>query len=210
MILDLSNLSTPQLRSIKQILIAGVPSKAESKVETVAQDTENLEVAEKLCDCKVLDDAQKENDNMQNIERIEALENEVKTLKDERDALASEKSEQASQVETLTKELNDYREELETLRKFKTDTEEAAEKAERIKSIKTLLEEAGVETDVDAEADYWLNMSEDVLKLTISKMGELSKGAKASASIKVPQIPSEETDTVETVRQGLRDRKNRS
>lgn len=157
---------------------------------------------------------------MEDKEKIEALETENKTLKDEKitltnekDVLISEKAgleEKSSQVEVLTKELTDQKEELETLRKFKTDTEEAAEKAERIKTIKTQLAEAGIEADVDAEADYWLSMSEEILKTTISKMGELNKGAKASASkkINVPQITNDdEPNTVETVREGLNEMK---
>lgn len=165
------------------------------------------------CECIVLepDNSEEAKNKMEMDERIEALEKEVTSLKGERDTLATEKTDlegKASQVDTLTQELNDQKEELETLRKFKSDTEEAAEKAERIKDIKAMLVAAEVVADVDAEVDYWLSMSDEVLKLTISKMGELSKGAKASASIEVPQVPNEETDTVEIVREGLREMKN--
>jgi len=209
MMINLNNIPTPQLMSIRKILVAGVPSIAESEVETIVQD--NVEESEKLCDCTVLDDPEKEKNNMENIERVDALEKEVKALKDENESLSSSKAEleeKASQVDALTQELTGYKEELESLREFKRSAEEAAEKAERIKNIKTLLEEAEIETDVEAESEYWLSMSDDILKLTISKMGEMKKGAKASASIKVPQIPNEEINKVEVVRDGLRKMKS--
>jgi len=300
MMIDLSNISTPQLKSIRQILVAGVVSKAEtefaqskdyvchenppkgypndrtkygdpecyrypldtrirclaawryvhhernkeilgdkfksvqSKIKNYAKEHYDLDIqvggseefdwieafmeyydSETMgerCECIVLEPNDSEEDKkMENTEKIEALESEVKTLKEANESLASEKSEleeKASQVDTLTKELNDHKEELDNLREFKRVTEEAAEKAERLKTIKSMLEEAGIDSDVEDEADYWLNMSEDVLKLTISKMGELSKGAKASASIKVPQISNEEVNKVEIVRDGLKQLKN--
>lgn len=297
--IDFNGISTPQLRALRQILIAGVPAKAEndlaqdaeqlchnsppkgypkdsskygdsegyrysldtearclaawryvhhdrnrdilgdkfksvqSKIKNYAKknygldlqigESEELDWAQvfmeyydsetvgERCDCIVLEpDDSEEAENMDNIEKIDALEKEIQTLREEKESLASEKSElenSASQVESLTKELSDQKEELETLREFKRVTEEAAEKAERLKTIKSMLEIAGIDTDVDTEAEYWLNMSEDVLKLTISKMGELSKGAKSSASIKVPQIPSEEVDKISMIREGLREMK---
>ena len=302
MIINLSSIPTPQLVSMRQILVAGVPSKAESNVSTFAQDKERLchesppkgytkdkasygdsecyrypldtkarclaawryvhhednkailgdkfknvqaniknyakehydldlqvstsdelnwsqvfveyydsETMGERCDCIVLDESKEEKDIMENTERIEALEREVQTLKEENESLSSAKSEfeeKASQVDTLTQELTDYKEELESLREFKRIAEEAAEKAERIKTIKTMLEEAEIDTDVEAESEYWLGMSDDILKLTISKMGEMKKGAKASASIKVPQLPNEDINKVEVVRDGLRKMKS--
>ena len=156
--------------------------------------------------------------NMEDKERIEALEQEVKDLKGEKATLSTEKEtwateksdleEKASQVETLTKELSDQKEELETLRKFKTDADEAAEKAERIKSIKAKLNEAEIEADVETDADYWLSMTEDTLDKTIAKMGELKKGASASASIKVPPVNGEdESDARAVVAEGLKEHK---
>ena len=187
---------TAQLREIYKILVAGVSAKAESGCVGERCEDNVLEMEKKMSEI---------------IDKTIALESEIKSLKEERDALASDKAgleEKASQVDVLTQELNGQKQELESLREFKRLTEEAAEKAERIKTIKAMLGDAGVETDVDAEADYWLNMSEDVLKLTVSKMGELSKGAKASASIKIPQLHNEDVDTVQTVRDGLKKLKN--
>jgi len=307
--IDLKDVPTPQLKAIRQILVAGVPSQAETEPSEFAQGREQLchksppkgypknksdygdpecyrypldtksrclaawryvhhadnkailgkkfksvesriksyakrhynldlqvgesdefdwaqafveyydsETMGERCDSIVLESDSSEEENMEDKEKIEALESELKTVKATNETLEREKEtleadktaleEKASQVDDLTKELNDQKEELEALRKFKSDTEEAAEKAERLKTIKTQLEEAGIEADVEAEADYWLNMSEEVLKVTISKMGELKKGAKASASIKVPQISSEDdSDAVETVREGLNEMK---
>jgi hypothetical protein len=169
-----------------------------------------------------LEEASSEGKNiMEEKELIDSLNKQVSDLtadKDslttERDTLKSEKAaleEKASQLDELTKELNEKNEELETLRRFKQETEEAAEKAERIKNIKAQLDEAGIEANLDeeAEASYWLNMSEEVLKLTISKMGALAKRTTASASMKVPQIPSEDdSNNIDIVRSGLQEMKN--
>lgn len=151
-------------------------------------------------------------------EEIKALEKEVKELRTDSEKWVNwetEKAdlvEKATQLDTLTKELSDQNEELENLRQFKSDTEKAAEKAERIKDIKSKLEEAGLEANFDdeAEVNYWLNIPDDILSVTISKMGEMKKGADASASkkIEVPDIPgSEETDALAVVRDGLKERK---
>jgi len=150
-------------------------------------------------------------------ENFEALEQENKTLKTEKETLATENTtlktektgleEKASQVETLTKELSDQKEELETLRKFKTDTEEAAQKAEKIQSIKSKFEEAGIAFD-EAEADLYIGMDDEALSKILTKMSELSKGAKASASIKVPPVGGEdESDVRKIVSDGLKERK---
>lgn len=141
-----------------------------------------------------------------------ALQGEKETLTKEKDTLLTEKAEletQASQVETLTKELGDLKTEVETLRQFKTDTEQAAERAEKIKGIKTKLDEAGIEADVETEADYWLSMTDETLDKTVAKMSVLSKGAKASASIKVPPVGGEddESDARIIVSDGLRELK---
>jgi len=127
---------------------------------------------------------------------------EVKALKEEKETFIAEKAEletKASQVETLTKELSDQKEELETLRKFKTDTDESAEKADKLKGIKAKLDEAKIDADIETEADYWLSMTEDTLDKTIAKMGELKKGAQASASIKVPPVGGENESDARTV-----------
>ncbi len=168
------------------------------------------------CDLIVLEPEESESSSegekiMEDKEKITALEQENATLKTEKEALVAEKTEletKASQVETLTKELDDQKKELEALRKFKTDTEEAAVRAEKIKGIKTKLDEAGIAADVESEADYWLSMSDETLTKTIAKMSELSKGAKASASIKVPPVGGEdESDARKIVSDGLKARK---
>jgi len=150
---------------------------------------------------------------MEDIEKkVASLEQEVEDLKKTKDTLETENAslkEQASQVETLTTEINEMKTELEALRKFKTDTEEAQERADNIKAIKSKLDEAGIEADVEAEADYWLSMTDDNLVKTIAKLSELSKGAKASASIKVPPVKTddEDDDNVSIVSQALNERK---
>lgn len=103
--------------------------------------------------------------------------------------------EKASQVEALTKELTDLKAEVETLRLFKADTEASVERAEHIKSIKSKLEEVGLDSNIEIEADYWLSMNEDTLTKTIVKMSELSKGAKASASIRVPPVNVDDSES---------------
>lgn len=157
-------------------------------------------------------------DNMDDKEKIEALEQDNKTLtddnkvlKDEKDTWATEKAgleEKASQVDELTDELNTQKEELETLRKFKSDTDEAAEKAAKLEGIKTKLDEAELEADVEADADYWLSMTDETLEKTIAKMSELKKGTQASASIVVPPVTTgDEDDPRKTVSDGLKERK---
>lgn len=166
------------------------------------------------------DSEHKGEDNMEDKEKIEALEKDNKaltdsnkTLEDEKVSWATEKTgleEKASQVDELTTELTGLKEELETLRTFKSDTEEAAEKAERIKSIKTKLDEAEIEADVEAEADYWLSMTDETLEKTIAKMSELKKGTQASASIKVPPVVTgdeDEDDPRKIVSDGLKEKK---
>jgi|GEM_PF-3067748 len=167
------------------------------------------------CDTIVLEpeesDSNSEVDIMDEKEKITALEAEVKTLKDEKESWSSEKTDleaKASQVEALTQELTTLKTEVEALRKFKTDTEEAAQRADKIKGIKSKLDEAGIEADVETEADYWLSMTEDTLTKTIAKMSALSKGAKASASIKVPPVGGEdEPDARKVVSDALKARK---
>lgn len=149
--------------------------------------------------------------NMEDKEKIEALEQEVKDLKGEKETWATEKSgleEKASQVETLTKKLSDQKEELETLRKFKSDTDEAAERADKIKGIKAKLDEAEIEANVETDADYWLSMTDETLDKTIAKMSDLKKGTQASASIKVPPVNSgDESDARTIVSDGLKELK---
>lgn len=302
--IDLKNLSTPQLRAMRQILAAGVPARAEddsisqrdqlchksppkgypkeksqygdpacyryplntkarclaawryvhhadnkrilgskfksieSKIKRYAKEHYNLDLqvgesedfdfeqafleyydaetmGERLDPCEIelepeeSDEASTNevNKKMEDKEKIEALETENTTLKNEKSTLETRVSESATQIETLTGELNSQKEELETLRAYKKEQEEAAERAEKIKNIKAKLEEAGVEADVDAEADYWLNMNDDVLKTTIAKLSEMKSKGTASASIKVPQITTDNSDTVESVREGLKQRK---
>jgi hypothetical protein len=151
-----------------------------------------------------------ENKNMNEIEQIAALEAENANLKKDKETLTSEKANlegKASQVDSLTQELNNLKNEVETLRLFKVDTEKAAERANRISEIKAKLVEAGIESNLDneSEAKYWLDMSEETFKLTVSKMVELKKEAKTSASVKIPNLSNaSEEDPAEVVRTGLR------
>jgi len=149
---------------------------------------------------------------MEDKEKIEGLEQEVKDLKGANATLTTEKSaleEKASQVEQLTKDLNDQKEELETLRKFKTDTDEAAVKAERIKVIKTKLDAAEIPVDMEKDAEYWLGKTDDDLEKTIADLVEAKKGAQASAEkgkIDVPPVGSEdESDVRKTASDGLKE-----
>jgi len=206
-LLDLSGVSTPQLLEIKKVLITGVPASA-------GDDAPINEV-----------------NSMEDKDRIIALEQEIKGLKDEKETWSTEKSTleiatlkdeketliadkvdleaKASQVDTLTKELGDQKEELETLRKFKSDTDESAEKADKLKGIKAKLNEAEIETDVETDADYWLSMTDDTLDKTIAKMRELKKPAKASASINVPPVIGDDagSDARSIVSEGLKELK---
>jgi hypothetical protein len=167
------------------------------------------------CEDIILEDESEINKEveMEDKEKIEALEKENKDLKAEKETWETEKTDlegKASQLEDLTKELNDLKEEVETLRKFKTDTDEAAEKAERLKTIKTKLEEAGIEANFDDEAEvkYWLDMSEDVLDKTIAREVEIKKGASATAGLKVPPVTGDgNNNPVDVVREGLKEKK---
>lgn len=134
-------------------------------------------------------------------EKVATLETELTTKKDEL-AKASTK------VQELTTELAKQTDELTKLREFKKTTEEAAQRVEKIKGIKSKLDEAGIVADLETEADYWLSMNEDTLTKTIAKMKELAKGAKASASIKVPPVGGvEESDARKIVSEALKERK---
>jgi regulator of replication initiation timing len=159
------------------------------------------------CDLIVLEpEASEENKEvkiMEDKEKIASLETDIKGKTAELEA-------KSGQVETLTKENTSLKTELESLRKFKTDTEQAAERAKKIQLVKSKLEEAGIEADVNAEADYWLGMSDDVLTKTIAKMTEmLKKGTQASASkdMKVPPVVSSTTDNKAIVSEGLKEMK---
>lgn len=164
-------------------------------------DYYDAETMGERCDCVVLEEENKMED-----EKIKVLESEKTTLISERDALVTEKTALASQVDALTKELNEQKVELEALRQFKLATEQAAELAKKLNDIKTKLVESGIEANLDdeKEAKYWLDMSEDNFKLTVSKMVELKKGAKASASMKVPNLSNTDPDATEVVRLGLK------
>jgi len=155
--------------------------------------------------------------NMENDEKIRDLEKQNSTLTSEKDALATEKQNLvaekdtfATQVDSLTQELNGLKDELETLRKFKNDTEQAAERAKKVGDVKAKLVDAGIEANLDdeAEANYWLDMSDEAFRLTISKMVDLKKGAETSASVKIPNLSNEnEENTADVVRAGLKKRK---
>jgi len=138
--------------------------------------------------------------------KIATLETENQALKDKNAELESK----SSQVEALTTEITGMKTELESLRTFKLETEQAAEKAKKIQKVKSTLEEAGIEADVDAEADYWLGMTDEILTKTIAKMSEmLKKGTQASASkeMKVPPVVSSPTDDKAIVSEGLKEMK---
>jgi len=232
-------------------ILGGKFKKVESKIKSYAKKNYNLDLqvgdseefdweqvfmeyydAETMGERSELIDLEPEDSEvkMEDKERIEALEQENKDLKREKETWSTEKSAleiqalkdekgtwvtekadlegKASQVETLTTELNSQKEELETLRKFKADTDEAAERAEKIKGIKAKLDEAAIEANVEADADYWLSMTDETLDKTIAKMSELKKGAKASASIKIPPVGSgDESDAKIVVSDGLKELK---
>ncbi len=167
--------------------------------ETMGERCDSIEL-EPEADEVTMEDKEKDT-------KIATLEAENQALKDK----TAELEAKSSQVETLTTELTGLKTEIESLRKFKSDTEEAAEKAKKIQTIKSKLEEAGIEADVDAEAEYWLSMTEDVLTKTVAKMSEmLKKGTQASASkenMKVPPVVSSPTDDKSIVAEGLREMK---
>ena len=147
--------------------------------------------------------------NMDNDEK----DTKITTLETELQTKTAELDSKASQVESLTTEISDMKTELDELRKFKLDTEEATEKASKIQSIKSKLDEAGIEADLSTEADYWLSMSDDVLVKTISKMSEmLTKGTTVSSAekdpMKVPPVVSDPSSTMsakEIVAEGLKE-----
>jgi len=157
------------------------------------------------------------NKTMDDNEKITSLETELANIKNERDSVRAELESKASELESLTNEINSMKEELESLREFKRVTEEAAERAERLKSIKSKLDEAGIESNLDdeSEAEYWLGMTEEVLDKTIAIISNIKKkGADASAStkMKVPPVggSGDESDAISTVRETLKARKNKS
>ena len=150
--------------------------------------------------------------NMDNDEK----DTKITTLESELQTKTAELDSKASQVESLTTEISDMKTELDDLRKFKLDTEEATERASKIQSIKSKLDEAGIEADLSTEAEYWLSMSDDVLVTTISKMSEMLTKVPAAATaekdpkdpMKVPPVVSDPDDgksAREVVAEGLRE-----
>ena len=202
-ILDLSDVTIPQLLEIRTILSAGVPANSE-----IVDKGEMMEDKERIVS---LEQEVKDLKSEKETWSTEKSALEITALKDEKEAWIAEKADletKASQVETLTKELNDQKEELETLKKFKSDTDEAAERAEKIKGIKAKLDEAEIEADVEVDADYWLSMTDEVLEKTIAREKDLKKGTQASASIKVPPVDGgDESDARTIVSEGLNERK---
>lgn len=147
--------------------------------------------------------------NMDNDEK----DTKITTLEAELQTRTAELDSRSSQVESLTTEISDMKTELDELRKFKLDTEEAAEKASKIQSIKSKLEEAGIDADLSMESDYWLGMSDDVLAMTISKMSEMLTKTPVVASaekdpMRVPPVvsdPSDNKTAIEVVAEGLKE-----
>jgi len=201
-LINLTDISTAQLKELQKILSVGVVAQAEL-------DTLDAEAV-------VSDDSYKTINNevfsMEDKEKIESLEHENATLKGERDSLTNEKvelEEKASQVVSLTDELNSQKEELELLRQFKKEAEEVAERQRKIDDISSKLEEAGIEFDAESDSDYWLSMTEDIMDKTINKFKSLSKKTEASVKINVPPIRSSDdvndSSAVSVVSDGLKE-----
>jgi hypothetical protein len=179
--------------------------------ETMGERCENI-VLEEESEVKM---DEKEMQALVEAEKVKtaAATTELDKVKKEKEDLVKEKETTSAQFTKTTKEFNDVMKEVEGLRKFKKDTEDAAAKAARIKTIKTKVEEAGVELDIDTDADKWLGFSDDQIDYTISL---LKKGQKktSESSIKVPPV-KQNNDTedartiVSTGLKELRDSKNK-
>ena len=141
------------------------------------------------------------------------MENEEATkLKTDLDAKVKEVDALTAEVSELKKGLADLTKSHEDLKKFKETVEEAEKRAVRMKNIKTKLEEAKLDTEIEADAEYWLGMSDEVLVKTITKMSDLAKKAvasaeKAKAPVKVPPAGGSTDDTKLVVSEALKARK---
>ncbi len=198
-LIDLSLLSTPQLRAMRDIIEKGVLAVSNTdKPKEIPQesppDVNKDKEAEVIRMDKELESALKEKSDLEG------------SLREKETDIAAK----ASQIEALTTEFNDLKTEVEGLRTYKEDRVKSDERAELVKARKSKIEDAGLEIDIEADADKWLEMSDDVFAFTIAKMSELRKGSNASASLKIPALTGDESDPKETVREALQEHKAKS
>lgn len=186
-------------RNEGDLAVAEVAVGAEQKLEPELEKA-NLEV-------KIMD----EKDIQALQEDLGAKKAELESTVAELDKTKEEIQAQASQMESLTTEMTQIKDELEGLRKFKQEAEEAQKRVELLTDRKAKVEQAGLTLDIEADADKWLGMSDEVFDFTITQMSEILKGASASASVNVPNITSnqeDESDAKSIVKEGLKEHKN--
>jgi hypothetical protein len=139
---------------------------------------------------------------------LETVKQQLEEKETELGAKTTELESMASQVNALTEELNALKTEVESLRTFKEEKEKEAVRAELLKLRKAKVEESGLDVDIESEVDKWLDMSDETFEFTINQMADVKKGAKAEAGIKVPNVSTQTSDAIDTVREGFRELKN--
>jgi len=107
--------------------------------------------------------------------RITSLTDELKEVKETLTSKEEELSQKSSEIETITQERDE-------LSQFKADVEKERANAQRLSDLKEKAKEAGVEIDMDAEADKWIQMDDSVFDFVLAKMVENKSKAEATAS----------------------------
>jgi chromosome segregation ATPase len=193
----IKDLTTPQLKAIREILEFGVPATSEVKV------TDPLSELSPKSNSSGEINISKEDNNMDEKEiqamkdKIQQLEDSVKELSEAKETIVAEKT----AVET---KLSAAEEELTTLRAYKEDAEASKAKAEVIKARKAKIEEAGLDINIEDEPT-WIEMSEEIFDFTVANIVK-AKGTKESkAEVKIPPVlePSTQKDVKTIVREGL-------
>ena len=148
------------------------------------------------------DEATASNEEEQTVDELETIKAQLAEKEGELESTAS-------QLTTLNEEITSLKTEVETLRAYKEGKEQEAELAELLKNRKAKVEAAGLDINIETESEKWLAMSDDVFDFTITQISEMSKGAKATAAIKVPNIQSESSDARAIVREALKEHKSK-
>lgn len=205
--INLKELSTPQLTELKRVILNGPIAKAEANVEAPVIDKGEGVVTEA-----------NEVKRMEDKEKITSLEKDVSGLKEDLDSKKNECTSQAEKItdlESKATKLDELTTEIGAMKKhngelvtYWFDKEVEAEKSKLLKARKAKVESAGLDLDIETDAE-WLEMSDEVFEFTMKKMGDVKKVASASNKVDVPDITTDGNpkDSKQIVREGLAKRK---
>ena len=203
-ILDIKDLSTPQLKSIRQTIKYGVEAMAEHSSNTSETTDEKAEIEnleEKIEDTETIDSTESKIEEA-NVEKegdgIADVSNEIKAM----EVKISELEDYKKVVEEAIKP------ELESLWTYKADREKADARATLLVERKKKVEEAGLDIDIDADTDRWLDTDEPTFTFMLDTLAKVKKAdASVKTEINVPDSISSDTDIKGVFREGLKERK---